>query len=320
MIKLCSSSVVTVAEDGSTKVFEPEEIQAKLVKSFIAAGMRDTWIAEDIALSVEYSLGELASSKVFTIQEIDSFVVKVLHEVGLPVIADIYSNIESKGLKTIPLSMDRISEVVSRFLGIEGEELFSTSEKVFKASNVLGIKEAFPSLVLELSKYYRHEHFKSVTKHISTHPTNIAEGIWLVTENKILEQLPEKPCRMVADKIISFAGVSKLFPSVRIDINFVNFATKLAITPPVTELALIPFFDQLAEAVEEVITVTENLYNRTIKENNKLPVYLKFTDAILFSTEWLGGKWPEAAEYLEDLVTDLTDIIDRDLTVRNLQL
>ena len=319
MIKLCNSSVITVAEDGSTRLFEPEEIQAKLVTSFIAAGMRDTWVAEDIALSVEYSLGELASSKVFTNQEIDSFVVKVLHEIGLTAVADHYGNAESGNLKTVSISTDKISEVVSRFLGLEGEELFSTSEKVFKACTALGLKEAFPSLLLELSKHYHHENFEFATKHISLASPKLAEGVWSVSAKDILGHLPEEAGMMVKDKILSFHGISKLFPSIRIDINFANFAKKRNLEAPVTELALIPFFDTLAFAIEQVIETSDNLYNVT--ENDlELPVYLKFTDAMLFSTKWLGGEWPETAQCLGDIVTNLIDMIGCDVMVRNLQV
>lgn len=318
MIKLCSSSVITVAEDGSTRVFEPEEIQAKLVRSFIAAGIRESWLAEDIALSVEYSLGELASSKVFSSLEIDSFVIKVLHEIGLKEVAEHYGNMESKSLKTVPASLDRISEVISRFLGLEGEDLYQTAEKVMKACSTLGLKEAFPSLILELSKHYHHEHFKAVTKYIPVGPGRLTEGIWSVPVNEILEHLPAATSEMVAGRILFFSGISKLFPSVRIDINLVNFARKHAIEPPVTELAIIPWFDELATAVNSIVGAAEDLYNNKSGNHQKLPLYLKFTDAILFATEWLGGEWPETASCLKDMATNLTDMIGREVIVRNL--
>lgn len=320
MIKLCSSSVITVAEDGATRVFEPEEIQEKLIRSFIAAGMRETWIAEDIALSVEYSLNDLASSKVFTVQEIDSFVVKVLHEIGLLAVAEHYSNIETKSLKTIPVSLDRISAVISRFLGMEGQELAKTAGKVLKACNTLGLKEAFPSLILELSKHYHHEHFSAVTSHISIGCGKLAEGVWAVSAADILKRLPEESAKMVADKICSFSGISKLFPSIRIDINLANFAGNLAVDPPITELVMMPFFEELANGINQIIIEAEKLYRKECGENDKLPLYLKFTDAMLFATEWLGGEWPETAQCLGEIVTNLTDLMGREVTVRNLQV
>ena len=321
MIQLCNSSIITVSENGTTKVFEPEEIQAKLVKSCIASGIRDPWIAEDIALSVEYSLGELTSSKVFTLPEIDSFVVKVLREVGLKEVADHYVTVQHAGLKTIPISMDKISDTVSRYLGLEGQELYTTSQKVQKACTLLGLKEIFPSLILEFAKHYHHENFNAATKHISLPSSTAADGIWALGSEEVLSTVSEETSKMIKAGIIGTSGVSKLFPSIRIDISFANFATFLDLKPPITELAIIPFFDKLATAVDDIVDSTENIYFASCKsEVEELPVYLKVTDAVLFSTEWLGGEWPDASHCLREIVFFFIEMLSRQVTVRNIGL
>ena len=320
MIQLCNSSVITVSEDGTRKVFEPEEIQAKLVRSCIASGIRDTWIAEDIALSVEYSLGELASSKVFTMSEIDSFVVKVLREVGFVEVADHYSTMQHSGLKTVPVSMDKISDIVSRFLGLENQELYSTSLKIQKVCTVLGLKEVFPSLILEFAKYYHYENFDAVTKHISLPlSSTTAEGVWAVRAEQIISTLSKETFKMIKEEIITVSDVSKLFPSVRINLSFANFATALALEPPITELAIIPFFDKLAIAVDDIIKSTESVYFASCESSvDELPIYMKFTDVVLFSTEWLGGEWSNASHCLKEMVFSLTEMLNRQVIVRNM--
>ena len=54
-----------------------------------------------------------------------------------------------------------------------------------------------------------------------------------------------------------------------------------------------------------------------MKEKGNLPVYMKFTDVMLFSTEWLGGKWPEAAQCTGDIVSSLVDMLNCQVNVRN---
>lgn len=318
MIKLCNSSIISVSVNGTTKVFEPEEVQEKLVKSLIATGNRDTWIAEDIALAVEYSLGELGPTKVFTVPEVDSFVVKILREVGLSDVADHYGTVQHAGLKTVSISQEKISDTVARYLGVEGPELFSTVEKVAKACNALGLKDAFPSLILELAKHYHHEDFEAATKYVSLPSSSSAEEVWCLMSEQIISTLAEETVEMIESGIIAVSGVSKLFPSIRMDVNFANFASSFSLEPPVTELALVPYLDRLAVALDEVVTTTESLYCASIDEEVNLPVYMKFTDAMLFSTEWLGGEWPESAQCLEDIVGLLVDMLNCQVNIRNL--
>lgn len=318
MIKLCNSSVISVSVNGTTKVFEPEEVQEKLIKSLLAAGMRDTWIAEDISLAVEYSLSELGTAQVFTVPEIDSFVVKILREVGLNEVADHYGTVQHAGLKTIPVNQDKISDTVARYLGIEGPELYTTAEKVLKACSTLGLREAFPSLILELAKHYHHEDFEAATQYISLPSGTAADEIWELMAEQIVATLSEDTIEMVDTGIIALSGVSKLFPSIRIDVNFADFAKLFALEPPVTELALVPFLDKLAVALDEIVKTTESLYSASIEEDTQLPVYMKFTDAMLFSTEWLGGEWPESAECLSDIVSILVEMLNCQVNVRNL--
>ena len=318
MIRLCNSSVITVSVNGTTKVFEPEEVQGKLVKSLIATGIRDTWIAEDISLAVEYSLGDLGPAKVFTVSEIDSFVMKILREVGLNDVAEHYGTTQHAGLKTVVLSRDRISDTVKRFLGLEGAELFTTADKVFNACTALGLNEAFPSLILELAKYYHHEDFEKAAGLVTMPVADAAGDIWSLSAEQIISTLSEEATDMINSGILALSGISRLFPSIRIDVNFANFADYFALTPPVTELAMIPYLDKLGTALDEIVNSAENLYKDSVDENASLPVYMKFTDAMLFATDWLGGEWPESARCLEDIIALLVEMLNCQVNIRNL--
>ena len=55
MIEVSSNSVSILYPDGTSAVFDAAELSSRIAKSCISAGMPDSWIAEDIALSVEFS-------------------------------------------------------------------------------------------------------------------------------------------------------------------------------------------------------------------------------------------------------------------------
>ncbi|MBP3394753.1 MAG: hypothetical protein J6M38_09555, partial [Lentisphaeria bacterium] len=85
MIEVSSNSVSILYPDGTSAVFDAAELSSRIAKSCISAGMPDSWIAEDIALSVEFALQtQLLNSgeKSVHASEIDSCVVSVLEDTG----------------------------------------------------------------------------------------------------------------------------------------------------------------------------------------------------------------------------------------------
>ena len=56
MIKLADNSIMLIGPDGILNVFESDKLQSKIIRSFMLAGVRDIWLAEDITLAVEYAL------------------------------------------------------------------------------------------------------------------------------------------------------------------------------------------------------------------------------------------------------------------------
>ena len=91
MIEVSSNSVSILYPDGTSAVFDAAELSSRIAKSCISAGMPDSWIAEDIALSVEFALQtQLLNSgeKSVHASEIDSCVVSVLEDTGYVEVAE----------------------------------------------------------------------------------------------------------------------------------------------------------------------------------------------------------------------------------------
>jgi transcriptional regulator NrdR family protein len=305
MIKLSSSSIQILAPDGTRRNFEPEQLQEKLISSCIAAGIESPWIAEDIALSVEFSLNEIGHSGFFTQTEIDSFVLKVLREVGYSEVAEHYAASAGSSLKTIPVSEKYIRDSVEKYLALTGTDLKENSEKVLKACRNLGMKEVFPSLILELAKYFHFNKFKNDTASVQVNESgNVGNSVWCVAPEEIAAELPENSSKILNEKIVTASGVSNLFPAVKINASLVQLAELHSLQKPLTELTLAPYLQPLAEAVDITADLILSLYRKK-GGSRKLPVYLRFPDTGLFAAEWMEGASASDADFIISYILEM---------------
>ena len=139
-------------KDGSTEFFQSDKLQEKLEISCRAAGLTKTWIAEDIALSVEFSLGELGNDKIFTDSEIDSIVIKVLQEAGLAAVATHYKHQQENPEPEISFNSETITEIVIRYLHVDEKHL----------EDIIGIADRFDGEILLAGLGPALEHYKKL--------------------------------------------------------------------------------------------------------------------------------------------------------------
>ena len=310
MIQLCNRAVLTHREDGTTEFFQSDLLKKKIEESCKAAGLKETWIAEDIALAVEFSLGELGNENIFTEPEIDAIVVKILQEAGLGSVAQHYRRLQNNPEPEISFTTTAIRDVVEKYLHIEDDEqIDNIVEKVSDAGRKLLLKNTSPTLILELAKHYMDDYSylakqndKSLSEHLNSCP-------WLVSRDSVLQKISGKTSELVASEVLKVSGISKLFPSIRIEIAFIKFASNAGLVAPVTDFTILSHLSNMAAALDDIINVAKELSRKHPTLNPDIPVYLKFTDAQLFTDEWLGGNWSESKECFEDLVTELKGLL-----------
>ena len=313
MIQLCNRAVLTHREDGSTEFFQSDILQKKIESSCHAAGLKETWIAEDIALAVEFSLGELGNENIFTDAEIDAIVVKILQEAGLGSVATHYRRLQDNPEPEISFTPSAIKDIVGRYLHIELQQLDNIVEKVTDAGRKLLLKNASPTLILELAKHYMDD-----LSYLSLQPKkSLSERLnscpWLVSRESILQKISGRTSELIASEVLKITGISKLFPSIRIEIAFANFAEISGLVAPVTDFTIYSYLANLAEAVDNIINIAKELSRPLPELNSDLPIYLKFIDAQLFTDEWLGGNWSESKECFEELVVELKALLQNDV-------
>jgi transcriptional regulator NrdR family protein len=313
MIKLSKSSIQILAPDGTRYNFETEQLQEKLISCCIAAGISSPWIAEDIALSVEFSLNEISRSGVFTQAEIDSFVLKVLREVGYSEVAGHYSASISKSLQTIPVTEKYIKDSVSRYLALTGDDLNKNSKKVFLACKNLGMKEVFPTLILEIAKYFHFNQFKLETASVQMiENRKQSDSVWSVSPETLAVGITNSNSAILLEKIVTVSGISSLFPAVKINASLGALAEYHNLQKPLTELTVVPYLQPLADAVDFLADLSFSLYSEN-GGGGSLPVYLRFQDTISFAAEWMEGSSSSDADFIISYILEMlkTDVILR---------
>jgi len=314
MIQLCNRAVFTEREDGSTDFFQSDTLQEKLESSCRAAGFNETWIAEDIALAVEFTLAELGSDKVFTNSEIDAIVIKVLQEAGLAAVATHYKHRQENFETERSFNRETISEIAGRYLHLEEDELTKIVSKVSDAGKKLLIQNASPTLILELAKHYI-EDKSSISKKsvVSSLSAKFHSCPWLISRENIEQKISGETSKMVSDHILKLSGISCLFPSIRVEITFAKFAETLGLTAPVTEFLLFSYLADLTTAIDDIIDTAKHLAEELPDKLDSLPIYLKFADAPQFTKVWLSGNWEENKNCFEELVSELKELLKNEV-------
>lgn len=308
MIKLCSSAITIINPDGTRFVFEIEELQSRIIKSCLAAGIRDVWIAEDISLSIEYALSQNnETSSVFTLSDLNFIVVKILEETGYPEVAEnfkLQNDIEDEIVK---VSRDIVVDVVKNNLGLTGVALEDVAKETKIALDKIGAVDVSPMLILELAKFYKNKSYAVEEMHRISVSGSVEGDTWRVPVSEIISNLATDTRLFLEKGVVQVVGVSPLYPAIKIDIKITKFATLLGLEFPLTEMAIIPHFFSLAHHINVIIETVDTLFSEITRGteaelSTPLPIYLNVRDMSQFAEKWMYSVWPDAHQCCEDML------------------
>ena len=309
MICLSSSAVMVMANDGTKRRFEAEELQSRLIRSCLNSGIKDYWLAEDLTNAVENALiFQSNSGIIFSESEINSFLVKILEDAGYPNVAENFCEKNKTVTGNITLSYDTVKKLFKTQLGLSGDILTSLSERVLNACDSLAVSSASPSLLLELARHYKRFDI-SVPKLKILNYQNAAVTPWMLPVSEILPLLSPDTQKLIKSGLIDVAGVSRLFPSIKINLKFEILAEHYALKPIITELVLFPCFDIVINSINEIITrINRHFVLQEDKSIGKtLPIYLRFSDIYGFSKKYLGVHLPAGEKFCRDIAFMLAE-------------
>lgn len=311
MIKLSDTAVMLIKPDGTQVEFDADELQSGIIRSCLAAGTRDVWIAEDIALSIEYALTMPANrERSFMVSDVNSLVIKILEETGYPEVAEEYRHHHSALGIQVSADYEIISELVARHLGLNGNRLADVADRVIDAAEKLDIETASPLLFIELAKWFKEQEALRQEIDLLHLPEMAAPSPWQLVRHDIMAVLPENAVKMVEDKILNFAGVSQLFPALKIDFRLTRLVKCLNLELPLTEMAVIPHFHEVADAINAIYAAVMRLHCRLGDKQQELPVYLTVSDMSRFVCKQLLSKWPEAEPGCREMIVYLEEMLD----------
>ncbi len=324
MIHLSESAVLIKSGDGTSRAFEPEELQARLVGSCIASGVREFWLAEDLVNAVETAL--VAQSKegvTFEAAEVDGIVAKALEEAGYPEVAEKFRSASGSADPTAPVAPDELRSLLSRRLGVSGTELESLAAAVMDACGRIGMAQPDQALLLELGRNLKRSPAGQVPPKLSL---GLAKGgrrgdthsPWLAVPPDLVAGLSTETRGHLDAGALVVGGISRLFPSIKIDLRLVDLATLLQLESPVTELALFPRLSGMAHAVDELVDAAREKVRSAgiLCAGEDIPAYLRFADVPLFIKKCLVTDLAAGERFCAEAADCLVALLKNSLTVR----
>ena len=241
MIELSGGSVNILYSDGSSAVFDPEELRLRIGKSLSLAGFGELWIADEIVLAVEYALrcrqnGDLGS--VIHASEVDSCVARVLEDSGYASASAPFYSLSRTSGDFGKLSPEKVQEYLTEKLSLAEETAIPLAEKVNQSMALLGIRRCSPHLVLELARHFREEEARKAQP--------------LLVPEKPAGLSKKSPVSPVSDSgtVWKIRRSETIFPSIRAEIHLGELFKNCVLTPPLTELSLTPIFLRITEQID----------------------------------------------------------------------
>ncbi len=304
MVKLAEKLIFIQNFDGERVPFNPVELQARLIQCFLGAGLRDSsYMAEDIALAVEYALRNSPRPEpVFGRSELAAAVIRMLEETGFPEVAALFRRTGGDRLVLIDAEPEAVSSLLSKFLACAPKQLECITARVCESMQKLEIPAASPHLLLELARHY--EHLAAETLPVAASAAKLPAD-----ENELFALFGGEQRRWMDNGVLRISGIGTLFPCLRIFFMIRRFAAELALPAPATEMEITPQLYQMGNLLEECRRLIEERLNPP----EPLPIYLAIPDMSGFITEYLGGEWPRSEKLGRELAGILCSGFSRDI-------
>ena len=255
MIEISSNALSILYPDGTSAVFDAAELSARIARSCHDAGTADAWIADDIALSVEFALQkhlQQSGRKSIPLAEIESCVVSILEDAGYADAAEKFlSGGRPRGEMGKITQADVHGFLLSK-LQLDPEEADAVAVKVISAMHAIKAEKCSIRLILELAR-----HFRETAAEKRAAMRQGRSGKAAPPPGEIAARLPDPLRRYMDEGILTLRSGSKLFESVRLDVDFQTLMKDLPFAPPVTELLLAPRLMECAEAADSVRRAAE---------------------------------------------------------------
>ena len=306
MVKSFSNYVVEIQNfDGSREPFDAMALQTRLIGSFLAAGRSDSsFMAEDIALAVEYTLSHVERPEpVFGRGELDAAVIRLLEEAGLPDVAKIFRKGLSETRLLVSAAPETLADLLKNHLACSTERFERVLAQTLSAAGKLNISEASPHLWLELARHFEREMAEEEP------PFQEMPLERTLTRDEITSLLPPEALELYKADVLRINGITTLFPCIHIYFMMTEFAKLAKLEPPVIELLLEPQLHQVSSILESARSVIAEKLAAT----EPLPCILTVPDMLDFIVHYLDSASVGSEKIAAELAAVLAGQLNCDL-------
>lgn len=230
MIELYSRTIQLRAPDGRTLLCDPERLQADLRNAFAAAGVTESWPAEQVLAVIRQQAtmaGTLSDGE--DEADVDRLVGKLLIDAGYPEVASSYA--ASRGVPTPPdaaraerrpWDAARLESVIVPAFGASAPLAEKLVDVLANKLHLLAFLEVSDNLILQLA-----EHILAGLAQTYRSPPNENAG-WLMPPGYWEAFFSGRPARFVVAGAITIHPVSELFPVLRMTVDAATALDQLA--------------------------------------------------------------------------------------------
>ena len=298
MIELAMTSVLLLDSEGRAIPFDPEYLRFRIEKALTRAGMPDSELAADIALSIEFALKsgkKNPDEPLIRGTEVELMTSKVLDDIGYTQAAAIFRETAEYGTLSFLVGIAELRNFINREMPGCGPHLEHITRKVYHTLNTIGANSAAPALILELAKHFLLTMEKSETPHGLE--IKFIPGHQVLTTQDIQAQLTDEAAlTFLQNRVLSVQEVDlRVFPVLRFHFRLAGIAGDL--TPPITELALSPALIRVADAMDAIALAADKAWKlQNPAADIPLKTTLSFDDASIFIRSSMGCAGREQEE------------------------
>jgi len=166
-------------------------------------------------------------------------------------------------------------------------------------------------LFVELAKLYKEELLAEHDADAVSRPPAVTASPWLITRQDISARLSQPTLLLEQAGIFNYSGLSRMFPSFKLDLRITRLVTHYALSTPLTEMAVITRLEPLATALNEAVCVMKRLLiEKPEYQSPELPVYLMVNDMSAFACTHLLSRWPDAEPCCREMMAYLEELLD----------
>ncbi len=305
MIKIAGDAIIVHNPDGSSEFFDMETLKVSLSSCLVDAEITEQWVLDDISLAIECAL---LSSKERSIswENINKLIIKTLIVLGFSNIAEVFMQQNNIIHPTAELSKEYIASILKKNISLSELNLVKVTDKIIDSLSILDIKFAKQELILELGKHYKQNFFQENNAQVAKkkfYKPN--KSVLTIKKENLLIDIPKSLQYLIENNIIKLYGVSELFPSIRIKYDISKMIAFHKTPYPLTEMLIIPFFDDIAQVADIIINTTNKLY----KTDSELPVFITVENVKHFAEVYLNSNWPGVEKACYELFLELIAIM-----------